>query len=77
MVIKLNKLKEIRTNRKYSYQYMAEKLNISKPFYWQIENNQRRLTYDMAVKIADIFNTTPDDIFYDDIKNNKMKDTSL
>ena len=45
MVIKLNKLKEIRTNRKYSYQYMAEKLNISKPFYWQIENNKRRLTY--------------------------------
>lgn len=77
MVIKLNKLKEIRTNRKYSYQYMAEKLNISKPFYWQIENNQRRLTYDMAVRIADIFNTTPDAIFYEDIKNNKRKDTSL
>ena len=77
MVIELNKLKEIRTNRKYSYLYMAEKLNISKPFYWQIENNQRRLTYDMAVKIADIFNTTPDTIFYEDIKNNKMKETSL
>lgn len=77
MVIKLNKLRKIRIKNNYSYQYMADKLNISKPFYWQIENNQRRLSYDMAVRIADIFNTTPDAIFYDDIKNNKMKDTSL
>ena len=47
---------------------MADTLKISKSFYWQIENDKRRLTYDMAVKIANIFKTTPDEIFYKDFK---------
>lgn len=33
---------------------MAEQLGISKPFYSQIENDRRSLSYKMAVKIADI-----------------------
>ena len=37
-------------------------------FYWQIENDKRRLTYDMAMKIANFFKTTPDEIFYEDFK---------
>ena len=45
---------------------MAEKLEISKPFYCQIENGKRRLTYDMAVRIAQIFKKKPDAIFYED-----------
>lgn len=45
---------------------MAELLGISIPFYSQIENRQRRLTYEMAIKIAGIFKTKPDKIFYDD-----------
>lgn len=47
---------------------MAEKLGISKPFYSQIENNKRSLSYKMAVKIADILKTKPDRLFYDDFK---------
>ena len=43
-----------------------EKLGISIPFYSQIENRQRRLTYDMAVRIASIFKQKPDKIFYED-----------
>ena len=43
---------------------MAIKLGISKPFYWQIENGKRNLSYKMAVKIASIFKMKPDDIFY-------------
>lgn len=68
------KLKEIRKQNKYSYQDMADKLNISKTFYWQIENNQRRLSYDMAIKIASVFNMKPDDIFY---KDTLEKDTNF
>ena len=45
---------------------MAEMLKISKPYYWQLEHGHRRLTYEMAVKIARIFDTKPDDIFYKD-----------
>ena len=61
-------LKELRKNNNLSSKNMAEKLCISKAFYCQIENRTRRLSYDMAIKISDIFNTKPDKIFYDDSK---------
>ncbi|MDD3341754.1 MAG: helix-turn-helix transcriptional regulator [Bacilli bacterium] len=61
-----SKLKEMRTSKKMTSKIMAQQLGISIPFYSQIENRQRRLTYEMAVKIASIFKTKPDKIFYDD-----------
>lgn len=57
-------LKEKRLLNQYSYQDMANLLHISKTYYWQIENNKRRLSYSMALKIAQIFDTTPDILFY-------------
>lgn len=60
----MNKLIRLRKKYKYTSSHMAEMLNISKPYYWQIEHGRRRLTYEMAIKIASIFNTKPDDIFY-------------
>ena len=60
------KLKEIRYENKYTTKIMAEKLGISKPFYCQVENGVRRLSYDMAVRIAMIFGLKPDDIFFND-----------
>ncbi len=62
------KLKQTRQEKGYTTKYMAEKLGISKPFYSQIENNKRSLSYKMAVKIADILKTKPDRLFYDDFK---------
>ena len=64
----MKKLMEKRKEKKYSYQYMANSLGISKPFYWQIENGKRRLSYIMAIKIAEIFKMKPDELFYDDLK---------
>ena len=66
--IMYRKLKELRKKKKYTTQIMAERLGISKPFYCQIENGTRRLSYRMAVKIADIFNKRPDTLFYEDKK---------
>ena len=66
---RMGKLKEYRKKFGYNYQDMADFLKITKSFYWQIENNQRRLSYKMAVKIAEIFKTKPDKIFYDDFKS--------
>ena len=63
------KLKKKRQAKGYSCQYMANKLDMSKSFYWQLENYKRRLAYDTAVEIANIFNSKPDDIFYEDFKN--------
>ncbi len=65
MVSGYQKLKKIREKNKYSYEDMANMLSISKCFYWQIEHKKRRLYYDMAKKIANIFNLKPDDIFYE------------
>lgn len=62
----MSKLQEYRIKNNYSCQFMADKLNISKSFYWQIENGKRRLSYLTAFKIASIFKTKPDEIFYDD-----------
>ena len=61
----------MRNEKKYTTQYMADILGISKTYYSQLENNRRRLSYDMAIKIAEIFNVHPDHIFYKDhIDNN-------
>ena len=60
------KLKELRKKKKLTTTDMAEKLGISKPFYCQLENQTRRLSYDMAVKIANVFHVKPDSIFYHD-----------
>lgn len=61
-----NRLKELRCHKKYTAKQMSEKLGISKPFYCQLENRTRRLSYQMAVKISAIFKLKPDAVFYDD-----------
>lgn len=62
----MKKLKEFRNKYSLSCQDMADKLGISKSFYWQIENKKRRLSYDNAIKIAKIFNVKPDELFYEE-----------
>lgn len=66
------KLKELRVKNNYTCESMADMLKISKPFYSQIENGKRRLSYDMAVNIASIFNMKPDELFFSDHKNTKQ-----
>ncbi|MGE7901995.1 helix-turn-helix domain-containing protein [Bacillus paramycoides] len=72
--MKLEKLKEIRVVNKMSLQNVADSIGVSKPYYWQIENGKRRLTYDLAVRISGVFNLTPDDIFLEsELTNSKLK----
>lgn len=59
----LEKLKELRLEYKLTYQQVADKAGISKEHYWFIENGKRGLTYEMAVRIAKVFNKKPDEIF--------------
>ncbi len=61
----IKKLESLRLQHHYSYQQMADMLKISKAYYWQIEHNNRRIYYDLAIKIAKIFDKKPDEIFYD------------
>ncbi len=64
---KLKKLKGLRSSNGYSYNDMAQKLKISKAYYWQIENGYRNLYYSLAKKISNVFNLKPDEVFYQDI----------
>lgn len=59
----MEKLKKLRIRDRFSYKAMADMLGISKTYYWQLENDKRRMSYDMAVKIASLFHTTPDELF--------------
>ena len=62
----MKKLKELRLKNKLSVVQMACIVGISPTYYWQIENKDRRLYYELAVKIAKVFKLKPDDIFYDE-----------
>ncbi len=63
----MKKLKDLRKKNNLTYDDMANLLNISKTFYWQLENNKRRIFYKQAIAIAKIFNLKPDDIFYEEL----------
>ena len=67
----MTKLKQFRKLNHYSYQQMAEIIGISKTMYWQLENKERKLTYEMAVKISAVFKMKPDQLFFNDF-NDKM-----
>lgn len=58
------KLRNLREKNNYTVKDMADMLNISPAHYCLIENKKRNLYYDMAIKISNIFNLKPDDIFY-------------
>ena len=59
-----DRLKELRKKKGVTQKQIAEQLNITISFYSQIENKKKRLYYDTAIKIADIFNMSPDQLFY-------------
>ncbi|UII56679.1 helix-turn-helix domain-containing protein [Cytobacillus spongiae] len=61
--MELEKLKRMRTKDNLTYKQVADLVGISKEYYWMIENGKRRLTYEHAVKIAKVFNVSPDHIF--------------
>lgn len=69
----MNKLQQQREKKNLTFREMANILNISKTYYWQLENNKRRLSYDMAVKMANIFNLKPDDLFYEEFEKRSEK----
>jgi putative transcriptional regulator len=66
MINGYEKLAKKREEKGFTYQDMAEKLGISKCYYWQLEHKKRRLYYDLAKRIALILETKPDELFYEE-----------
>ena len=62
----MKKLKELRLKNNLTVNEIAKKVGISPTYYWQIENKDRRLYYELAVKISKVFKLKPDDIFYNE-----------
>ncbi|MCI8671351.1 MAG: helix-turn-helix transcriptional regulator [Bacilli bacterium] len=59
------KLQNLRKENNMSYETVAKSVGICKAYYWQIENGNRRLYYDLALRIARVFDKRPDDIFFE------------
>ena len=64
----MKRLKELRIKLGLTVSEMAKLVGISPTYYWQIENKDRRLYYELAVKISKVFNKKPDEIFYEEYK---------
>ncbi|WP_307341664.1 helix-turn-helix domain-containing protein [Caldalkalibacillus uzonensis] len=75
--MKRERLIEIRKKQGLTLQEVADQIGVSKPYYWQIEQGKRGLSYEMAVKIASVFNKNPDDIFLqNELTYEEQKDKS-
>ncbi len=64
------KLQEYRKKRNVTREMLANALGVSRVYIWQIEKGKRRLTYDLAFKIASYLKTKPDVLFYEEMLNN-------
>lgn len=56
------RIKNLREERNYSQQYLATKLGISQKAYSKIETGETKLSVDNLLKIAEILETTINDI---------------
>src|SRR3989338_5729088 len=55
------KIKALREQNKFSQEYLAEKLGVSRPTYMQIEKGERELTISEAEKLAHVFDMSLED----------------
>ncbi len=66
---KRNKLIELRNNKQLKQRQVAEVCGITTSYYGMIELGNRTPTLEIAMKIADFFETTVENIFSDDPNN--------
>ena len=76
----LEKIKEHRKKKGYSYETMAQELNTSSGAYRKIELNQTKLTVEKLQQIANILEAKIEDLLdikADKIYNQELKDHSI
>jgi transcriptional regulator with XRE-family HTH domain len=74
-MMKFEKLRNKRLEKGLTHADMASALGISKAYYCQIENRNRRLSYNMAFSISKLLGNRPDELFYEETKQSKSKDS--
>ncbi len=78
----LARIQEIRKQKGYSLENMADELDISHSAYYKLENNQSRLTVERLLDISKILNTSLSDLFDEGAthiynQNNNVKDSTI
>ncbi len=78
----LARIQEIRKQKGYSLENMADELDISHSAYYKLENNQSRLTVERLLGISKILNTSLADLFDEGSthiynQNNNVKDSTI
>ncbi len=64
----LENLKTIRKEKGFTQSQVADYIGLTRPSYTLIEKGKNQLFYKHAVKIAELFDMTPDEIFLEDFK---------
>lgn len=65
-MFKYEKLHYHRKNRRITLEEVATSIGLTKSMLSRIERGNRCLSYDNAVKLALYFDTTPDNLFFND-----------
>lgn len=79
-IIKIGKnLKQIRKSNGYTQEKLAEKIEVSVRYVSDIEQDRAKPSYEVLIKICNVFQVTLDQIFseYLEVKQNKRLEYSL
>ncbi len=67
------KLRRIREIFGYSQDYVANRMNISQPAYWQKESGKRMPSEERFEQIAELYNLTVEDLKYEELNTILIK----
>lgn len=70
------RLIQMRQKQGLSQSQVANKLGITRSFYGMIETGDRNPTLGLAKKIAEFFQVNIEDIFFDDLGNEALRDVA-
>lgn len=67
------RLDEIRRARKFSQEFMAKQMGISRSTYIKMETNPQNITMEQAANLAKILNVDVDDIIFFETESTKCR----
>ena len=67
------RLDEIRRARKFSQEFMAKQMGVSRSTYIKMETNPQNITMEQAANLAKILNVDVDDIIFFETESTKCR----
>ena len=72
-----NKIRQYRKENNLSQEALAEKVDVNKNFIYKLESDQKSLSLQLAIKMANALNISLDELFADELTNDYTKYYSL